>query len=197
MAQQQEEKWIDPTPASLFLVFCVTLVLWATFTGIIGMNAMPVIGYYFLTFGVLWLIAAVVNFRNGDLLGGAINGVFGIILGLSSGTSLILGTYFAAQGVTLDTRADGFFLFFVGIIFIIFAICAGKRLWLIFLLLLLLGVGFIFLGLGMAGIAGLWAFPLGGWLMFVGGVFSLYTGSSMVINFSFGRPVLPLGGPLY
>ena len=194
---QQEQKWIDPTPASLFLVFCITLVLWAAFTGIISMTAMPVIGYYFLTFGILWLIAAVVDFRNGDLLGGAINGVFGIILGLSSGTSLILGTYFAAQGVTLDTRADGLFLFLVGIIFLIFAFCAGKRLWLIFLLLLLLGIGFILLGLGMAGIAGLWAFPLGGWLLFVGGVFSLYTGSSMVINFSFGRPVLPLGGPLY
>ncbi len=196
MAQQQE-KWIDPTPASLFLVFCITLVLWAAFTGIISMTAMPVIGFYFLTFGVLWLIAAVINFRNGDLLGGAINGVFGIILGLSSGTSLILGTYFAAQGVTLDTRADGFFLFFVGIIFIIFAFCAAKRLWLLFVLLLALGIGFIFLGLGMAGIAGLWVFPIGGWLMFVGGIFSLYTGSSMVINFSFGRPVFPLGGPLY
>lgn len=196
MAQQQE-KWIDPTPASLFLVFCITLVLWAAFTGIISMNAMPVIGFYFLTFGVLWLIAAVINFRNGDLLGGAINGVFGIILGLSSGTSLILGTYFASQGVTLDTRADGLFLFFVGIIFIIFAFCGAKRLWLLFMLLLALGIGFILLGLGMAGIAGLWAFPIGGWLMFVGGVFSLYTGSAMVVNFSFGRPVLPLGGPLY
>jgi len=196
MAQQQE-KWIDPTPASLFLVFCITLVLWAAFTGIISMNAMPVIGYYFLTFGVLWLIAAVINFRNGDLLGGAINGVFGVILGLSSGTSLILGTYFASQGVELDTRADGLFLFFVGIIFLIFAFCGAKRLWLFFMLLLALGIGFILLGLGMAGIAGLWAFPIGGWLMFVGGVFSLYTGSAMVVNFSFGRPVLPLGGPLY
>ena len=194
----QEQKWIDPTPASLFLVFCITLVLWAAFTGIISMNAMPVIGFYFLTFGVLWLIAAVINFRNGDLLGGAINGVFGVILGLSSGTSLILGTYFAAKGVELDTRADGFFLFFVGIIFIIFAICAGKRLWLFFSLLLLLGVGFIFLGLTMAGlIAPTPGFMIGGWLMFAGGIFSLYTGSSMVINFSFGRPVLPLGGPLY
>jgi len=195
---QQEQKWMDPTPASLILVFCITLVLWAAFTGIISMTAMPVIGFYFLTFGVLWLIAAVINFRNGDLLGGAINGVFGIILGLSSGTSLILGTYFAAQGVTLDTRADGFFLFFVGIVFLIFAFCAGKRLWLIFLLLLALGIGFIFLGLTMAGLmAPQVGFMIGGWLMFVGGIVSLYTGGSMIVNFSFGRPVFPLGGPLY
>jgi len=194
---QQEQKWIDPTPASLLLVFAITLTLWAAFTGVIGMNAMPVIGYYFLCFGVLWLIAAAIDFRMGDLLAGAINGVFGIILGLASGVSMILGAFFAAQGVTLDTRADGYFILFVGIIFLIFAFCAGKRLWLIWLLLLALGIGFILLGLGMAGILAPWAIFIGGWLMLVGGVLSLYTGGSMVINFSFGRPVMPLGGPLY
>ena len=195
---QQEQKWIDPTPASLLLVFCITLSLWAAFTGIISMAAMPVIGCYFLTFGVLWLIAALICFRNGDLLGGAINGVFGIILGLTSGISLLFGTFVAVLGVTLDTRADGYLLIFVGVIFLIFALCGGKRLWLIFSLLLLLGVGFIFVGLTMAGlIAPLVGFAIGGWLLFAGGIFSLYTGGSMIINFSFGRPVLPLGGPLY
>lgn len=194
---QQEQKWMDPTPASLLLVFCITMTLWAVFTGMIGMNAMPVIGSYFLTFGVLWVMAAAICFRTGDLLGGAINGVFGITLGLAPGTSLLLGTYFATQGATLDARADGYFLLFTGIIFLVFTLCGGKRLGLIFWLLLSLGVGFILLGLGMAGIVGLWAFPIGGWLMLVGGLISLYTGSSMIINFSFGRPVLPLGGPMY
>jgi succinate-acetate transporter protein len=165
---QQEQKWIDPTPASLLLVFCITMTLWAVFTGMIGMNAMPVIGSYFLTFGVLWLMAAAICF-----------------------------TYFTTQGATLDARADGYFLLFTGIIFLIFTLCGGKRLGLIFWLLLSLGVGFILLGLGMAGILGLWAFPIGGWLMLVGGLISLYTGGSMIINFSFGRPVLPLGGPMY
>jgi len=60
---QQEQKWIDPTPASLLLIFCITLTLWAAFTGIISITAMPVIGYYFLTFGILWLIATVICFR--------------------------------------------------------------------------------------------------------------------------------------
>lgn len=193
----QQQKWMDPTPASLLLVFTITLTLWAALTGIISMGAMPVIGFYFLTFGVLWLIGSVICFRNGDLLGGAINGVFGILLGLAPGLSFIGNTFLVAEGVKLDARADGYFLLFTGIIFLVFATCAGKRLAILSILLYLLGIGFLFIGPSIAGLATPIGLEIGGWLLFVGGILAGYSAASMIVNFSFGRPVMPLGGPLF
>ena len=67
---EQEQKWIDPTPASLFLVFVTALLLWAYFLGFMGAEAAPLLGAFLFAFGIMWFIAGVANFRIGDLLVG-------------------------------------------------------------------------------------------------------------------------------
>ncbi|GAH33411.1 unnamed protein product, partial [marine sediment metagenome] len=180
MLMEQEHKWVGATPASLLLVFVITGSFWAFLTGRVSPSALPLIGAYFLGFGILWLIAAVIDFRMGDLLGGAINGVFGILLGIAPGMSFLIGGFGAAVGMPVDPRIDGWFIFYAGIIFIVpFAIAAAKRLWLLGLPLLILGITFIILGLALAGLISPGVLPVGGWLLLLAGIIMLYVAVSM------------------
>jgi len=194
---EQEHKWVDPTPASLFLVFAITFSFWAFLSGYVSPTALPLIGGYFLGFGILWLVAGVIDFRMGDLLGGTINSVFGILLGIAPGLSFLVGGFGPSVGVAVDPRIDGWFILSTGVIFIPLAIAAGTRLWLIALSLLNLGAAFIIIGLALAGLTGVGALLVGGWQLFASGIIMLYLAASMVINTTFARPVLPMGSPIF
>jgi len=193
---QQEQKWVDPTPASLFLVFVTALILWAFFTGRMGPEAAPIIGALLLGFGIMWFIGGIVNFRIGDVLGGTINAVFGALLGISPGISFLVVAYAGTAGITVDPRANGWLLLLTGICFIPLLIAIAKRSWLISLTLLVLGVSFILIGLTFAGYLSASTLTVAGWLLFVGGISMFYIASAIVIDTSFAKNVLPIGGPL-
>jgi len=196
MTMEQEQKWVDPTPASLFLVFVTALVLWAFYIGLMGLEAAPLIGALLFGFGILWFIAGVIDFRMGDLLGGTINGVFGALLGIAPGISFLFIAYAGGQGIPVDPRVNGWLLFGTGICFAAFVIAAAKRLGLLSLTLLVLGAAFIIIGLTFAGLIGVGILPVPGWMLFAGGISMLYIASAIVINTSYAKPLLPLGGPL-
>lgn len=193
---EQEQKWVDPTPASLFLVFIVAMPLWQFLTGGLSLNAAPLIGVGFLTAGIFWFMASVINFRMGDVLGGCINGVFAIGLGFLPGANFLVQAFGPAMGVTLDPRADGWFFLCIGIVFMPFALGVAKRLWHLAIGLFVLGCAFIINGLALAGLIGIGMLPVGGWFIFVGAIILLYNATAMVLAGAFGKPVLPLGGPL-
>ena len=199
MEPDNEATWVDPTPGSFLLVFAITFGGWAVFTGQVNMfEALPVFGYYFIAFGVYWLIAAIIDFRIGDMIGGAINGVFGVLLGLGPGLAFILDAHFMAREVALDTTLEGYFLLFTGIVFFVFAIAAGSRSWLLTVMLAILGAAFLILGYPISGLTTemMW-FDIGGWLLLIAGVIALYAACSFIFNEAYERTILPLGGPLF
>jgi len=196
LAMEQEQRWVDPTPASLYLVFVTALSLWAFFTGRMTADAAPLLGALLFGFGILWFIAGIVNFRMGDLLGGTINAVFGALLGISPGISFLFVAYAGSQGIAVDPRVNGWLLILTGICFIPLLIGVAKRLWILCLTLLVLGSSFIIIGLIFAGYVGLEILPVPGWMLFAGGISMFYIASAIIINTSYAKPLLPLGGPL-
>jgi hypothetical protein len=195
---EKDIQWTSATPASLFLVFAVTVGFFAFLTGRInGETGMLLLGLWVLMIGSLWVIAAIIDFRMGDVLGGCINGVLGILLGTGTGGSLMAHAWAVGQGMTIDGRIDGWLLLTAGIIFIPFAFCAARRLWLLALSLLNLGIAFILIALVFIGFLNPAILPLCGWELLGSGILMLYLGSGFILLDSFGKPILPLGGPLY
>lgn len=54
---------------------------------------------------------------------------------------------------------------------------------------------FLLAFMDMGVIARTWA-PLTGYLILIGGIFGLYTGTAIILNTAFDKQILPTGGPL-
>ena len=114
----------------------------------------------------------------------------------ASGISFLFVAYAGSQGIPVDPRANGWLLILTGICFFPLIIAIAKRLWLITITLVFLCAGFIVTGLTFAGYLPLTILVVPAWLFFVGGISMLYITSAIIINTSYEKPVLPVGGPL-
>jgi len=97
MSEKMEPKWADPNPAGSLLIACLLIATGALFVGFVPSSCTPLVMVNSIMVGITLLIIAIISFKNGDIMGGTLNFVFGTIFAIglsSSGLSQFVIPYF-------------------------------------------------------------------------------------------------------
>ena len=190
-----EKGWVGAGPAGLVALAMACFIFFALLTGRVEHSAIPLMGIWLVAGFVVQLVTALLELKEGNLLGGNVFTFFSAFFMLASGLELLFKFFAAHNGVELDARISGYAWVAICIAITMWtpAYLAGARS--LSLVVVSLVPALWIIGLRDIGILGAnWA-PAAGYLALVGGIFGLYTSSAIILNDKFGKTVLPLGSP--
>lgn len=192
---EHEKGWVGAGPAGLVALAMACFTFFALLTGRVEHSAIPLLGIWLVAGFVIQIVTALLELKEGNLLGGNVFTFFSGFFMLASGLELLFKFWAAHNGIEVDGRISGYAWV---------AICIAITMWLpaylagarsLSLVVIALVPALWIIGLKDIGILGAnWA-PIAGWLALAGGIFGLYTSSAIILNDKFGKTILPLGSP--
>lgn len=192
---EHEKGWAGAGPAGLVALAMACFTFFALLTGRVDHSAIPLLGIWLTAGFVIQLVTALLELKEGNLLGGNVFTFFSAFFMLATGLELLFKFWAAHHGIELDGRISGYAWVAICIAITMWtpAYMAGARS--LSLVVLSLVPALWIIGLRDIGILGAnWA-PVAGWLALAGGIFGLYTSSAIILNDKFGKTILPLGSP--
>ncbi|MDD5006912.1 MAG: hypothetical protein PHU49_00690 [Syntrophorhabdaceae bacterium] len=218
MSGKMEPKWADPNPAGSLLIACLLIATGALFVGFVPSSCTPLVMVNSIMVGITLLIIAIISFKNGDIMGGTLNFVFGTIFAIglsSSGLAQYVIPYFLgsvsngaliAPVAKIPSHANGWIVLPAAVVMLFMAIIALRMSSLLVVWMVSFSIALGFTGawmmMGSPGITDP-SLPISnpiikisGWLFLACGIAMLYIGFAGLINTIAGRIVLPLGHPL-
>lgn len=195
---EQEKGWANPAPAGLTALAIACFTFYALLTGKVDATALPLLGAWLLGGFIVQIVVAVIEYKEGGLIGANVFTVFAAFFMFTGGVEMIMKFIYASHKIALDSRMDGWAWLVLSITLILW--CWGYfktaplslNLAVIFLTLACPLVSLKDLGI-LGPSAAVWA----GNLLLLTGIFGLYTAAGIILNTSFGKTVLPLGGPFF
>lgn len=191
----QEKGWVGAGPAGLVALAMACFTFFALLTGRVEHSAIPLLGIWLVAGFVVQLVTAVLELKEGNLLGGNVFAFFSAFFMLASGLELLLKFWAAHNGIELDGRISGYGWVALCIAITLWtpAYLAGARSLSLVVISLVPTLWIIALrDIGILGAA--WA-PVAGYLALAGGIFGLYTSAALILNDKFSKTILPLGSP--
>jgi len=181
----------NPAPLGLVGFGLTTVVLSAINAGLLGRDALPaVVPLAFAFGGLAQIFAGWMEFRNHNTFGTVAFSAYGLFWWWWAFLQWMVGagwvTAPSPAGVGLVLAMWGVFTLYMWIS----TFRSNRALWTVFLLL---WITFFLLA---GGDFGLGTGRLGGWVGLVCGATAMYASFAEVTNGTFGRTVLPLGGPI-
>ncbi len=190
-----EKGWVGAGPAGLVALAMACFIFFALLTGRVEHSAIPLMGIWLVAGFVVQLVTALLELKEGNLLGGNVFTFFSAFFMLASGLELFFKFFAAHNGLELDGRISGYAWVAICIAITMWtpAYLAGARS--LSLVVVSLVPALWIIGLRDIGVLDAsWA-PVAGYLALVGGIFGLYTSSAIILNEKFGKTILPLGSP--
>ncbi|HWP96839.1 MAG TPA: hypothetical protein VN426_08300 [Syntrophomonadaceae bacterium] len=208
MSSSEQGGWANPGPAGLTALAVACFTFYSILTphlgpdgkAIVGTQA-PLLACWLIGGFVVQLVVAIIEFKEGALIGGNVFLVFCAFFMLTGGLEFVIKSYFAAVGpkaVPLDTIIDGWAWLVLLITLILWTPCYLKTApAALGLTVLILDVGVFFVCFGdlqllNATMAHHWA----ALALLLTGIFGMYVAAGIQLNTAFGKTILPLGKPL-
>jgi succinate-acetate transporter protein len=192
----EQQGWANPGPAGLTALAIACFTFYALLTGKVEATSLPLLGAWLLGGFIVQIVVAVIELKEGNLIGGNVFAVFAAFFMFTGGVEMFLKFIYATHQVALDARMDGWAWLVLSIT--LFVWCWGyfktSPLSLNLAVIgLVLACPLISLhDLGMLGpSSAVWA----GDLLLFTGIMGLYTAGGIILNTTYGRTILPLGGP--
>ena len=195
MAQQQQV-WGNAAPWGIMSVAVLTACLGGVLLGLVPESSVPLFIGILIPISLPQLIASIIAFRRGEIVLATILGLFGTVITLGAAFTMWIQIFKAPAPGAFTGEIMGFFWITLFILTEVYAIGFGRLSW--FILAGIAEVGVMFLFLGLFALLGV---PV---LNFIAGIFSLvfaafciYAPSAILLGEHFGRPVLPIGRPVF
>jgi len=206
--QENSEKTFQPwgNPAALgFVALAVSLFSLAPILcGWVHPASFPLTVAWGTIALVALVIVTIVFFRNRDMMLGTAFGVLGILLSGGLAFKAMQLTMFVSNGVQLSSVAtagsmtiDAMIWVVIGVILIPIGYLAGYMSRPFAMLIWLADVGIWILVAVNLGVAGPAAGIVGGYFIFILGVWFLYMGAAQLVNGTLNRPIVNIGKPLF
>lgn len=193
MAEQKQQVWANTLPWAVMAVAVLAACVGAVYAGLVPPTTVPLLVGILLACSLPQLIGGIILFQRGEILVGSLCGLFGTVITL--GAAITLWQQLGAAGA-ITPEVMGFFWITLFIIAEVIAIGLGRISWFVLAGIAEVGVAFVFLGINAltgSPFAGL----IAGWLLLVFAAFCVYASSAIVLAEHFGKPVLPLGRPVF
>ncbi|HWQ74917.1 MAG TPA: hypothetical protein VN441_06360 [Syntrophomonas sp.] len=192
---EHENGWAGAGPAGLVALAMACFTFFALLTGRVDHSAIPLLGIWLVAGFIVQIVTAVLELKEGNLLGGNVFTFFSAFFMFASGFELLFKFWAGHHGIEVDGRISGYAWVALSIAITMWlpAYLAGARS--LSLVVIALVPALWIIGLRDMGVLGAaWA-PVAGWLALAGGIFGLYTSSAIILNSKFGKTILPLGSP--
>ena len=193
MAQQQKQVWANALPWAVMAVAVLTACVGAVYAGLVPPTTIPLLVGILLACSLPQLIGGIILFSRGEILVASLCGLFGTVITL--GAAITLWQQLGAAGA-ITPEVMGVFWITLFVIAEVIAIGLGRVSWFILAGIAEVGVSFVFLGIN-ALTGSPFAGFIAGWLLIVFAAFCVYASSAIVLAEHFGKPVLPLGRPVF
>jgi hypothetical protein len=187
-------KWADPGVIGLYLVGAVVFGgLFPLNAGFVSPSAAPLLGGFFFVSGIAWLVLTVVNLKNGDMWNAIQTGAFGVLFGLAPGIGLLLPVLAKCAGMEVDTRLLGWYLMYVGVVFLIMAIPSYKIIKSLAFTYVIVFFAAGICGAVFAGYLSPGMLKVASWLFLYIGLWFTYIPTAITINTVYRKAILPIG----
>ena len=203
-AEQSSPTWADPGPMGFIALAVGIFSFVPVFTGWVPREAIMATLPWGVAAVIALIIVTIIEFRNRNPVGAFAFGAFGIIIAGALTINVIKGfAMFVSKSTVPPALAEG-------------ALMIDAMAWLA-LAIAILAVGFVcglrwrsFAIAVWVGDVGVWIITMvnfgvlshamgavGGYFLFLLGIYFLYIGIAEFVNPAFGKTILPLGGPLF
>lgn len=186
----------SPGPGALCALSVVCFCFFALLTGRVPHEAAPALIGICLAGGLIQMIAAVIDLKHGDLVGGTTFFVFGGFFMLATGINQAVHFTAALSKAHVSPAMDGWFFLVLAIILFLLTPSFATVSSVFFVALLLADVAVLILGLVNLKLVGPVLVPLAAWFILILGVIGLYLVFAQVYNTAAGKRVFPIGSPL-
>lgn len=195
MSKEKEMAWANPGPAGLTALAIACFTFFAVLTGIVPHTSTPLLGCWLIGGFVVQIVVAVIELREGSILGGNVFLFFSAFFMLTGGLEFILQASSAFSDFGVTSEIDGWAWLVLLITLILWTpayLKTSPRVMGILVLILDVGVLFVVLkdlGIMPAHVSA----PIAGYALGLGGIFAIYLAAAIQLNAAFGRVIFPVG----
>lgn len=195
---EQEKGWANPAPAGLTALAIACFTFYALLTGKVDHTALPLLGAWLLGGFIVQIVVGIIEYKEGGLIGANVFTVFAAFFMFTGGVEMLLKFIYATNNVALDARMDGWAWLVLSATLLIW--CFG------YFKTAPLSLNLAVIGLVLAcplvafkdlGVMGASAGVAAGNLLLFTGIMGIYTAGAIILNTTYGRTVLPMGGPFF
>jgi len=190
--------WANPGPAGLVALGVACFIFYAVLSGKVEHTCIPLLGIWLLGGFVVQLVVGLMELMEGAIVGGNVFTFFAAFFMLAGGLEMIFKYYASIHGWPMDTRIDGWAWLVLSFSLVLWtpAYLKSGPLSLIGIILALDVATVLVAFKDLAILTAPWAGPTIALFMLISGILGMYTAAGIILNTTFGRVVLPLGGPL-
>lgn len=189
--------WANPGPAGLVALAMACFTFFALFTGKIEGSALPLLGIWLIGGFVVQVIVAVIELKEGAIVGGNVFLFFSAFFMLVTGLECLFKFWASTKGVAVDARIDGWAWTVLAVSLLLWTPAYFKSPLVMSLLVLALDIAVPVVALKDLGVIDpVIGSAIAGWFLLIGGIFGIYMAAGTVLNTAFGKQVLPLGAPI-
>jgi succinate-acetate transporter protein len=195
-------QWADPSPAGLVALAMACFTFFAVYSGRVDASATPLLGIWLLGGFVVQVVVALVELKEGNLLGGNVFLFFSAFFMFVTGTELLFKFWMTQNGIVLDASIDGWAWLVLAIALLtwtpaylkkssaVMSICV-LTLDVAVPLIAIKDLGLFGTGATLAVVSQVIAYSL-----LIAGILALYVAMATVLNKTMGRAMVKVPGPL-
>jgi len=189
----------DPTVPTLWSMAILVIGFAALLTGHAPLSAAPIMVAWAGAMVLTLSIAAIILYRNGNFLVATPLLVFGAIVGTGVALTYVMEVWPVLAGLAPyeDAILLGWIWMAIGIIIVMLAFGLGRISGFLFVAVMIAGAAGIIYSLVLMGHGGVVLLRIDGWLWFIYGLCLMYAGLAFWINGAWGKPVFPVGAPIF
>jgi succinate-acetate transporter protein len=169
-------------------------LFFALLTGQVDGSAAPLLATWLVGGAICQIAAGLIELKDHNISGGNLMLFFGTFFMIVGAVELITKTILAKNGMTFDSRIDGWGWLCAFLVLVCFTPCYLKSNKVFFWTVIFADIGVLCLALAELHIATFLA-PFAGWSLLLTGLGALYLVAATLINTTFGKPVIPLPDP--
>lgn len=195
-------QWADPSPAGLVALAMACFTFFAVFSGRVDASATPLLGIWLLGGFVVQIAVALIELREGNVLGGNVFLFFSAFFMFVTGSEQLVKFMMAQDGIALDGRIDGWAWLVLAIALLTWTPAYLKKSGAVMsLCVLALDVAVPLIALKDLGVFGTGeaaatATLVIAYALLIAGIFGLIVAMATVLNKSLGATVVKLPGPI-
>jgi succinate-acetate transporter protein len=190
--------WASPAPAGLTALAVACFTFFAVLTGKVPGSVVPMLGCWLVGGFVVQFVVALVELKEGHLLGGNIFLFFSAFFMLTGGLEFFVKTNAAFAAFKPTSDIDGWAWLVLTATLILWTPAYLKTTTTALgLTVIVIDVAVVFVTLkDLALMPAATAGPVAGWALFIVGCLAIYIAAAIQLNAAWGKTILPLGGPI-
>jgi len=201
-----KSEWANPAPAGLIALAVACFCFFALLTGKVTTGALPMLAGWLLGGFVVQVAVAIIELREGALVGGNIFLFFSAFFMLATALKYLIRSYIPETALLgadkmpleVDHSIDGWAWLVLSLALLLWTPAYLKRSpAMLTMVILALDIGVPIVALRDLKIlpAATWNAPAG-WFLLIAGIFGIYVASAIIVNDAYGKKLFPMPGPI-